>query len=526
MVKQYQSSIDQTLYHPNPKHEELFRSCCYKYFNRLRKFHALTLHLKCRNFDEGYKPYPICVCPIGRCGMNWVTHNNLNWLTNKNLYGGNMCSSCSEGSANTYANVSHHLQTVNKSYDVFGFHKYTLQYLKLCSDNLPAFTTWYLIMDETTPVILRVGEKLPTRVLDHNFMDDDLSDTESESDVKLPVKKKKLQVTKLPAGSGIGAEKPSPPYSRTSSRVKGTNQSTTKASTPTTLPKKIVPKPTVVRKPFPAPLKRLHDIKPIGGHNTSKKPVDGHKVFHELGRGRGGRGRGRTPNSHFNNRYPTKNDSYEGGTQNNTGFDTGWMEDRGYGKLNQSNNQWAYGSGWQQNHHHNNRNTDYRHGEQGQNYQHGNMARSENEFLDRRERRERHLRDNYEPQNYGNTHLKNYQSKKDEEKKLSSSTTHKPVAKIIVPSHTIKIPDELEVGKVDINRSGNVEISQEVFNKMLTNMCDNKRSYSKNPQFPNKRPFNHGRGTNKRQGRQKIESEKLEVRRKDVRRWKQVIGRC
>ena len=87
-------------------------------------------------------------------------------------------------------------------------------------------------MDERTPVILRVGEKLPTRVLDHNFMSDDLSDTDSESNVKLPVKKKKLQVPKLPAGSGIGAEKPLPPYSRTSSRVKGTNQSTTKASTP------------------------------------------------------------------------------------------------------------------------------------------------------------------------------------------------------------------------------------------------------------------------------------------------------
>ena len=116
--------------------------------------------------------------------------------------------------------------------------------------------------------------------------------------------------------------------------------------------------------------------------------------------------------------------------------------------------------------------------------------------------------------------MKDYQSRKDEEMKLLSSTTHKPVAKITVPSHTSKIPAQLEVGKVDINRSGNVEISQEVFNKMLTNMCDNKPSYSKNSQVPNKRPFNHGRVTNKRHGRQKIESEKLEVRRKDVRRWK------
>ena len=66
MLKQYQSVIDQSLYHTNPKHEDLFRTCCYKYFNRLRKFHALTLHLKCRNFDEAYKPYPICACPIGR----------------------------------------------------------------------------------------------------------------------------------------------------------------------------------------------------------------------------------------------------------------------------------------------------------------------------------------------------------------------------------------------------------------------------------------------------------------------------
>ena len=212
----------------------------------------------------------------------------------------------------------------------------------------------------------------------------------------------------------------------------------------------------------------------------------------------------------------------------NTGFDTGWVEDRGYGKLNQSNHQWAYRSGWQQNHHpsgHHNRNTDYRQGEQGQKYQHGNMTKSEKDYLDRRERRERHTRDNYEPDNYDTTHMKGYQSKKDEELKLSSSTTRKSVAKITVPSHTSKIPDHLEVGKVDINRSGNVEISQEVFNKMLTNMCDNKPSYSKNPQFPNKRPFNHGRVTNKRQGRQKIKCEKLEVRRKDVRRWKQVIGR-
>ena len=89
--------------------------------------------------------------------------------------------------------------------------------------------------------------------------------------------------------------------------------------------------------------------------------------------------------------------------------------------------------------------------------------------------------------------------------KISSSTTSKAVAKFSVPLHTSKITAELEVGKVENNPSGNVQISQEVFNKMLTKMFGNQPSYSRNPQFQNKRPYNHDRGTNKRQGRQKIE---------------------
>ena len=36
MLKQYKSIIDKSLYHSNPKHEDPFRRCCYKYVNTRR----------------------------------------------------------------------------------------------------------------------------------------------------------------------------------------------------------------------------------------------------------------------------------------------------------------------------------------------------------------------------------------------------------------------------------------------------------------------------------------------------------
>ena len=155
------------------------------------------------------------MCPIGRCGINWVTHNNLNWLTNKNIFGGTQCSSCTKESANTYPSISHHLQTVNKTVDQFGFHKFTYHYLKICQQRLPRFAKFKLVMDGYTPVIMRIGNKLPVPVGECD-LSDDLSNTDSDVSTKLPSKKKKVTI-----GSGRSAEKSSPPYSRNSPRLKG-----------------------------------------------------------------------------------------------------------------------------------------------------------------------------------------------------------------------------------------------------------------------------------------------------------------
>ena len=154
----YDALIKKSPARENPKHRDMHQSICYNFCNALRQFHALTLHLKCSNFDECYKGYGLCVCPLGPLAHDWRHSKNLICLESTNVHDGQQACECALKSAQTYHSIFAHLQGLGTGLakDRYSFHKGVHAYMKLCTKNLPAVAQYKLVMENSKPAIYHI----------------------------------------------------------------------------------------------------------------------------------------------------------------------------------------------------------------------------------------------------------------------------------------------------------------------------------------------------------------------------------